>query len=543
MNDSFLRRPLFWQLLAVLLLIPALFTHLGLLPLDTGSDEPRRALVALEMIFSGDYITPTLNGEPYFNKPPGYNWLIALSYTAFGNFSSFALRFPMAVSLVLYGLTIFLLVRKELGSRVGFAAALMLVTNARILLYDSLLGLIDIAFSWLTFAAFILVYQFDRKKNYWALFLTTYLLTAVGYMMKGLPSLVFQGLTLGSYFLYTRQFRRLFHPAHFAGVALFLLLVGSYYVAYFTRNNIPPEKIAAVLFDESAKRTVVQFGITETLLHLVTFPFQMLYFYAPWMLMVVFLLRKPKADSSGMPFFQKITSWAATLHPFILFNAVTFAVNFVIYWSSPQVYARYLFMLLPLLFTIFAYSYYESRPTDWRRRGWDGLMGIVLTVVTIGCWTPFFMPETKDMPDLWWQVPLIFVALAFVTWQYWRQPANRLVILFAFLGVVRIGFNWFVLPPRIEHRQFYKDSSEKVARLSLGKPLYGYKETIGRDGSTDVNSCHIEVVRGEVLKRTDQKIPGALYIADSASLAGERYRVLHEFLLFDQWPAKLVQFE
>ncbi|GAB3260758.1 hypothetical protein GCM10027347_25310 [Larkinella harenae] len=541
MQIPIFQRPAFWQLLSVVLLLPALFSYLGYLPLDTGSDEPRRALVALEMILSGDYLTPTLNGELYFNKPPLYNWLIASSFHLFGDYSSFALRFPMAVSLLLYGATIYGLVKPHLGQRVAFAAALMLVTNTRILLYDSMLGLIDITFSWLTYAAFILVYNFDKKRNYWALFLTTYLLTALGFMMKGLPSLVFQGLTLLAYFLYTKQFWRLFHPAHFVSVGLFLLIVGSYYWAYFDRNHIPPEKIATVLFDESAKRTVVQFGIGETLLHMLTFPFEMIYHYAPWMFMVVLLFRK------GV-FREKKTattteSALVTGQPFILFNAVIFLVNFVIYWSSPQVYARYLLMLLPLLFTVFAYIYYErTDPADWRRRGWELLLGTVLVVVTLGAWVPVFHPETQSIPGLWWKCSLMFIGLAFITYHYIRQSQHRLIILIAFLAVFRNGFNWLVIPPRLAHRQEYKDSSERVARQSLGKPLYSYKQTIGDDGQTDVNSFHIEAVRGEILRKTDQKIPNALYIADSASLVGERYQTLSEFDLFDRQPVKLIQF-
>ncbi|WP_128544384.1 ArnT family glycosyltransferase [Larkinella soli] len=546
MQIAFYRKPGFWQLLSVVLLLPALFSHLGYLPLDTGSDEPRRALVALEMMLSGDYITPTLNGQPYFNKPPLYNWLIAASFRLFGNYSSFALRFPMAVSLVLYGLTIYLLVKRQLGQRIGFAAALMFVTNTRILLYDSMLGLIDTTFSWLTYTAFIFVYQFDRKRNYWALFLTTYLLTAIGFLMKGLPSLVFQGLTLLAYFLYTKQFRRLFSPAHFAGVALFLLIVGSYYAAYFTRNQIPPSKIVSVLFDESAKRTVVHFGVVETVRHLITYPFEMLYHFAPWMLLVVLLFRKgvfrPPGTTTGEDRHPDRPLIAG--QPFVLFCAVTFFVNFVIYWSSPQVYARYLLMLLPLLFTVFAYLYYDrTPPTDWRRRYWELLLGTVMVVVTLGTWITFFHPETKVIPGLWWKCGLTFTGLGLITWQYMRQPEHRLVILIAFLAMFRIGFNWLVVPPRIYHRLEYKESSEHIARLSLGKPLFGYKQTIGSDGQTDVNSFHIEAVRGEVLKKTDRIIPGALYIADSVSLAGQDYQTLSEFNLFDRHPAKLVRFE
>lgn len=529
------QRPLFWQWLAVLLVIPAIFSNLGFLPLDTGSDEPRRALVALEMMLSGDYLTPTLNGVPYLNKPPLYNWLIAASFRLFGSYSSFALRFPMAVSLMLYALTVFAFVRRYATQPIAFAVALMLITNTRILLYDSMLGLIDITFSWITYSAFLLVYHFDQQKKYTALFVSTYALTALGFLMKGLPSGVFQGLTLLAWFGYTRRWKLLMHPAHFLGIGVFLLITGAYYLAYFSRNNIAATEVFGVLFYESSRRTVVEFGIGDTLLHLLTFPLDMQHYYAPWMLMLVLLFR---------PGIRTLL----TENRFVLFNALTFFVNFVIYWSSPQVYARYLLMLLPPLFTVFAYVYYERTPTTaWQKRLVETVWLVAAVVVTAGTWVALFFPDTQSIPGLGWKVPVLFVALWLIAWQYYQQPSLRLSLFIVFMLVVRIGFNWLVIPPRLAHRQLYKDTSEQAARLTLDAngrpaPLYGYKHTIGDDGATDVNSFHIEVLREQVLPITNRKLPGAYYIADSVSLVGEQYEVVGDILLFDEHRAKIVRF-
>ena len=65
------QRYIFYGVILVLLL-PALLINLGLLTLI--NDEAIRGLVALEMQISGNYITPTLNGAFYYNKPPLYNW-------------------------------------------------------------------------------------------------------------------------------------------------------------------------------------------------------------------------------------------------------------------------------------------------------------------------------------------------------------------------------------------------------------------------------------------------------------------------------------
>src|SRR5689334_2016600 len=47
-------------------------------------DEGRYVGVAWEMLASGNWLTPTLDGMPFFHKPPLFYWLTALAMNAFG---------------------------------------------------------------------------------------------------------------------------------------------------------------------------------------------------------------------------------------------------------------------------------------------------------------------------------------------------------------------------------------------------------------------------------------------------------------------------
>jgi 4-amino-4-deoxy-L-arabinose transferase-like glycosyltransferase len=46
-------------------------------------DEGRYAEVAREMVTSGDYVTPRLNGLKYFEKPPLQYWASAIAFRIF----------------------------------------------------------------------------------------------------------------------------------------------------------------------------------------------------------------------------------------------------------------------------------------------------------------------------------------------------------------------------------------------------------------------------------------------------------------------------
>ena len=153
-------------ILAIILLFPALFVNLGLMPLNFPSDEPTRAIVALEMMISGDYIHPTINGELYYNKPPLFNWIIIFFNKITGNLSELTLRLPVTFSLLFYGLFIFLFTRKYYGNKTALLHALVFISCGRILFWDSFIGLIDISFSMIIFMLFMSVFYFFRKEKY-----------------------------------------------------------------------------------------------------------------------------------------------------------------------------------------------------------------------------------------------------------------------------------------------------------------------------------------------------------------------------------------
>ncbi|HBR56766.1 MAG TPA: hypothetical protein DEA22_04755, partial [Blastocatellia bacterium] len=93
-----------------------------------GPDEPRYAQVAREMFQRGDFVTPTLGGFLWFEKPALLYWLEIFSFHFFG-VSEFAARFFPA----LFGLGIIFSLyligslaakdKKENGENGGFSDA------------------------------------------------------------------------------------------------------------------------------------------------------------------------------------------------------------------------------------------------------------------------------------------------------------------------------------------------------------------------------------------------------------------------------------
>ena len=175
--------------------------------------EGHFVMVAQEMLWRNDWITPHLNGSPYLNKPPLLYWLIAISIRIFGS-TEFSARLPIGL-IGWLGIVIAWKWTRELwGVDSGRVAALMLSVTlgwfifTHQILIDVLLGTLFVSsnyFLWrLMYRPRIAVEAKTQKREeiqrvcldlsfdgYIANWLGVYLSWAAGILLKGLIGIVF----------------------------------------------------------------------------------------------------------------------------------------------------------------------------------------------------------------------------------------------------------------------------------------------------------------------------------------------------------------
>ncbi len=487
------------------LLVVALFVNLGIYPLFL--EEPRRGLIALEMIFRDNWWVPTQTGDLYFRKPPVYNWTLILSYKLFGEYSEFATRVVSVVSFIGMGISTFLFTRRYLGFRVAALSALGVLTSVDILFYFSSLGEIDLFYSWLTLLSFFSLYHYGEKERYWQLFLIVYGLSALGILTKGLSSVPFLGISVLVYFLYAGKFRKLLSLAHFGGIALFVLIVGGYFYMYSQYED--PSGWWSTLVGESAGRA----GGGGLLKHLLDFPLENLKNVLPATLLVPLFLSK------GLS--KRIKDQKLVMFLFLLFLA-----NFLVYWVSVDAKSRYVYALYPLLIVGFSYLYTQREERPWHDKYWRILIYICLIIPTLGLPVFPFLDFLEVVDNRIWMSLGLMCYIALLWWLFLKRKVRPYLILFGLLIMARLWFSMVVPVTRAETTGAAEDKAlgREIAAMSEGEVLYRYGDV--RMSLTIV--YYIEADREEVLRQTNRFEKGYFFCYQE-DLPERSYELIEEF--------------
>ncbi len=195
-----------------------------------GPDEPRYASIAVAMARSGDWVTPRLWGEPWFEKPPLLYWMTALA-VKLGAGPELAPRLPVALTSIAFLIFYFRMLAKELGELAAFFAAAILATSALWIAFSQV-GVADLPMTAAYSAAMLCGMRWlstrDRRLPVAAAFLL-----GVAVLGKGLVPLV---LALPLLVFAAPRWRDWLRPAP---ILAFLVAAAPWYVVCTLRNGEP----------------------------------------------------------------------------------------------------------------------------------------------------------------------------------------------------------------------------------------------------------------------------------------------------------------
>ncbi|MBI1175304.1 MAG: phospholipid carrier-dependent glycosyltransferase [Sideroxydans sp.] len=299
-------------------------------------DEGRYAEIPREMVASGDWVTPRLNGLKYFEKPPLQYWATAVAYEAFGD-HQWTSRLWDALTGFAGILLVWFTGARLFGREAGRYAALLLGSS---LLYV-LMGHINTLDMGVTFfltlgiVGLLLgqqqgINKYTRRNWMWL----AWAALALAVLSKGLMGLVLPGAALVIYSVLQRDFG-LWKRMHLGtGLLVCLLLCAPWFYLVMKAN---PEFFQ-------------RFFIYE---HYIRFTTKQLGRFHPWYYFVPILLAGALPWTVLM-FDTMLRTWRASAHQYKSFNPERFllvwAVFIYVFFSiSGSKLPSYLLPMFPAL--------------------------------------------------------------------------------------------------------------------------------------------------------------------------------------------------
>ena len=215
----------------------------GLGSLDLKGEEPRRALPAIHMLRSGDWMVPRVGAEPYLRKPPLLNWLIAVSFKL-GGINEWTARLPSALAVLALGLVMATKGIRWLRPGGALLAAIFWLTNIAMMETGRLAELEAVYCSLTGIALVCWMTAWLDDASPWQLWIPPAVFLALALLEKGpVHLLCYYGVVVGTLGR-ARKWSALRHPAHIAAVVLIL--------ASFAAWAVPCARLVAAEMSQNA---------------------------------------------------------------------------------------------------------------------------------------------------------------------------------------------------------------------------------------------------------------------------------------------------
>lgn len=203
-----------WRAFALALMVGYALIYilpLGLRPMAV-PDESRYSEIPREMILSGDWVVPRINGVLYFEKPVLGYWLSGLSFLALGE-TLFAGRLPSALSAGFTAFFLFLLVRRFGGGPTpGLLAATVFLTSAGVFALG-IIHILDSPLNLFLTAGMVSFFYACQEDGIWKRRLLLLMFGAccgLAFLIKGFLAFAVPVITVIPFLLWERRFRDLY---------------------------------------------------------------------------------------------------------------------------------------------------------------------------------------------------------------------------------------------------------------------------------------------------------------------------------------------
>jgi 4-amino-4-deoxy-L-arabinose transferase-like glycosyltransferase len=428
-------------------------------------DEDEYAQMSREMIRSGNWAFPTVNGEPWTIKPPLYNWMVSAISLPWKDVDEFRARVFSSLAALGTVWVTFLIGRLAFSAPAGFLGAIVLATNILFLQYGRWAQTNMLS----TFFAILAIYFFYRgyrnPQNRTVSYLLMYTAVGVGFLTMGPVNLAVPGLVVFLYLVFMKDLRHIKNLKLGWGIFIFLAIASPWYIVVSLKGEYA--------YDLLIKTNIDRF--ISTWAH--PRPF---YYYLPVILWAMAPWSPYLPGALHLAFSGRSAEDRAALR-FLL----VWAIGLLLFFSiSKGKRPQYILPVLPALSLMIGYlgnraAMFWQDPYYRKAVIWPSLfllgVSIILTIgLPVGT-RLYFKPMFATAVG----ISVITALFSLSLWVAWKRgQARRLLFLPAVFMVVFTVYGVHALVPRMEAykspRPFCEEIRTRLARGGADWAMYRF---------------------------------------------------------------------
>ena len=455
----------------LLLFILSLFLNLPYIHLrEFQGEEGRRVIIAKNMIETGEWVVPYVEGKVYLNKPPLFNWLLAFVFQLTGVISETSARTVSVIAAFLCAMSLSLFWKNIAKiNTIRFILPGLIFLTFTDVMDKAIRAEIDMTFTFfVTISLIAWFHYFEIKKKEFTAWLIALSLISLSTLTKGMQAPAFFYCGIIPYLFYKKQIKKIYSLSHCAGLFVFILIFAFWFVPFI--RKIDPSDVFHAWFREiiARKEPLSKGGFLR---HLIEFPFQYVIAYLPWIPLLVLWFRKPLG---------KEPSIMKDLTIYCLFFLL---VSFPIYWLLPGARLRYIMPLsgnLAILLTIPINAVMKGTIGDstLSKRYFQAFgASVILLVISSPFWSRKFALFEKPV-----SVTLLVILLLISLFLVWRNRAmsKKIGLLFLITLLLKILWASLYFPYHADHLSHYRNAAKQINMLvPLDARLYDYRVNNG----------------------------------------------------------------
>ena len=443
------------------------------------ADEPRVAEIGREMLLTGNWAVPTLNGRPFLEEPPLYYGALALTFKAFGVSDKVA-RIPSAFFAFASILVVFFMANFLFGPRIALFSALILATTGEYFRVAHTV-IVDSALTFFIFSSmglFIVGYLSDNNRKKLLCYILMYVSCSLAFFTKGFIGLVIPGLGILAFLVADRNIKEIFRMRLWLGALIFLFMTLPWFIALWHQGGT--EHLDVFLIHNHLQRFIPGSFSREASGHHHPFYYYLIEFpvgFLPWSLLLIPVVAYA---------FSKTAKSHAPWEKGRLFAKCWFFAGIIflsIASTKRTLYLMPIFAPIAMLTSLYIESTLMSQPINRINKAFLWAFALVLAMIGIGA-TPIYIYIKRIYPldtsvSLFVSVAmlsLLMMAFSLTSiWNLWHGNLKKYWALTTAPIIAGLVFAAVVVAPLMDrHKSFVPFCQQVLASVPHNQTFFAY---------------------------------------------------------------------